>query len=46
MPVDLVNTIGQQEFHFDSPNFQDGFDIALPWTVLQMSHIGQNLKAR
>ena len=29
MPVELVNTISEQGFRFDSPNFQDGFDIAL-----------------
>ena len=37
MPVELVKTISQQGFHFDS-NLQDGFDIALSRTVLQMSH--------
>ena len=36
MPVELVNAIGQRGFHFDSPNFQDGFKMALPWMVLHM----------
>ena len=46
MPDELVNTITQQGFHFDSPNFQDGFDIALTRMALKMSHIGQHLHAR
>ena len=37
MPVEPVNGISQQGFHFDSPNFQDSFNIALSWMVLHMS---------
>ena len=37
--------ITQQGFHFGSPNFQDGFDIALTRMVLKMGHIGQHLHA-
>ena len=46
MPDELVNTITQQGFHLDSPNFQDSFNMALSWMVLHMSHIGQFLHAR
>ena len=46
VPDELVNTITEQGFHFSSPNFQDGFDIALTRMVLKMSHIGQHLHAR
>ena len=29
MLVEFVNAISQQGFHFDSPNFQDSFNIIL-----------------
>ena len=35
-----------QGLHFDSPNLQDSFNVALSQMVLQMSHIGQHLHAR
>ena len=37
MPDEFVNMITQLGFHFGSPNFQDGFDIALTWMVLQIA---------
>ena len=40
MTVELVNTASQQGIHFDSPNFQDNFIMALSWMVLHMGHIG------
>ena len=46
MPDELVNMISQQGFHFDSPNLQDGFIMALSRMVVQMSHICQHLHAR
>ena len=46
MPVEFVNAISQRGFHFDSPNFQDTFHMALSRIVLQMSHIGQLFHAR
>ena len=45
MPDEIVNTINQQGFHFDSPNLQDIFNMALSRMVLQMGHIGQHLHA-
>ena len=45
MPVELVNTISQQGFHFDSPNFKDSVNMASSWMVLHMNHIGQHLHA-
>ena len=45
MSEELVNTITQYGFYFDSPNFQDSFNMALSWMVLRMSHIGQHLHA-
>ena len=45
MPDKLINMISQQRFHFDSPNLQDNFNMALSWMVLQISHIGQHLHA-
>ena len=46
MPDEIVNTITQQGFHFDSPTLHDSCSIALSWLVLQMSHFGQNLHVR
>ena len=46
MPVELVNAINQQGFQFDSPNFQDSFNMALSRMVFHMGHIGQHLHAR
>ena len=46
MPDVLINMITQGGFHFGSPNFQDGVDIALAQVVLKMNHIGQHLHAR
>ena len=46
MPDELVNTISQQGFHFDSPNLQDSFNMALSRMVLKMSHIDQHLNVR
>ena len=37
--------ISQQEFHFDSPNVQDSFDMVLSQMVLEISHIGQYIHA-
>ena len=34
MPDELVNTITEQGFHFDSLNFQDSVNMALSWMVL------------
>ena len=45
MPGELVNMISQQGFHFESPNLQDSFNMALSQMVLQMSHIGQHIHA-
>ena len=45
MIVELVNMVSQQGFHFDSPNLQDSFNMALSRMVFRMGHIGQNLHA-
>ena len=45
VPVELVNAISQQGFQFDSPNFQDSYNLALSQTVLHIGHIGQHLHA-
>ena len=46
MPVELVNAISPGGFHFDSPSFQDSFNMTLSWMVLHMGHIDQHLHAR
>ena len=38
----VVNMRSQQGLHFDPPNLQDGFCIALSQMVLQMSHINRS----
>ena len=43
MADEFVNMISQQEFYFESSNFQDNFNMALPPTALHMGHIGQHL---
>ena len=45
MPGELVNVISQRGFHFDSPNLQDSFNMALSSMVLHMGRIGQHLHA-
>ena len=40
----VLSTISQRGFHFDSPNLQDSFYMALYRMVLQMSHIGENFR--
>ena len=45
MPDEFFNMISQQGFHFDSPNFEDSFNMALPQMILHMGHIGQHLHA-
>ena len=42
MPEELFDTITLYGFHFDPPNVQDSFDMALSWAVLQMGYIGQH----
>ena len=44
MSDELLNT-SQQEFYFDSPNFQDSLNIAFSRMVLHLGHIGQHLHA-
>ena len=45
MPDEIVNTITQQGFHFDSPNLRDSCSMVLSQMVLHISHIGQHLHA-
>ena len=41
VPDELVNVLTQHGFHFDSPNVQDSWSMALSGMVLHFGHIGQ-----
>ena len=42
MPDELVSKVNQYGLHSDSPNLQDGCNMASPQMVLHMGHIGQH----
>ena len=46
VPIILVNMITQSVNPINPPNLLGGFNMALSWMVLKMSHIGQNFQAR